>query len=211
MFEEAVRGVDVHAHAVPRRFLERVAATGLGAVDVARSGDGYVLTFPHAKPLRPAGGIMLDFEERLRWLDEQEMERQLVAPWLDVHGQELEPAVGREWVRSLNDLLAEEVAATGGRVEALATLHLADGDAAATELARAVKEKVASGEYATESEVIRDGLRALMARDRAVENWLRDEVGPAYDALKVDPSRAVTAKRIRARLATEHQKVSARK
>ena len=79
------------------------------------------------------------------------------------------------------------------------------------ELARAVKEKVASGEYATESEVIRDGLRALMARDRAVENWLRDEVAPAYDALKADPSRAVTAKRIRARLATEHQKVSARK
>ncbi|MDA8349262.1 MAG: type II toxin-antitoxin system ParD family antitoxin [Pseudomonadota bacterium] len=79
------------------------------------------------------------------------------------------------------------------------------------ELARAVKEKVASGEYATESEVIRDGLRALMARDRAVENWLRDEVAPAYDALKADPSRAVTAKRIRARLAAEHQKASAKK
>ncbi len=79
------------------------------------------------------------------------------------------------------------------------------------ELARAVKEKVASGEYATESEVIRDGLRALMARDRAVENWLRDEVAPAYDALKADPSRAVTAKRIRARLAAEHEKASAKK
>lgn len=79
------------------------------------------------------------------------------------------------------------------------------------ELARAVKDKVASGEYATESEVLRDGLRALMARDRAVDNWLRDEVGPAYDALKADPSRAVTAKRIRARLAAEHQKTSAKK
>ena len=37
------------------------------------------------------------------------------------------------------------------------------------ELAEAVKAKVASGEYATESEVIRDGLRALIARDRAME------------------------------------------
>ena len=46
------------------------------------------------------------------------------------------------------------------------------------ELADAVKEKVASGEYATESEVIRDGLRALMARDRAVDDWLRGVVGP---------------------------------
>jgi len=72
------------------------------------------------------------------------------------------------------------------------------------EMAEAVKAKVASGEYATESEVIRDGLRVLMARDRAVEHWLRDRVGPAYDALKADPSRAVSVKQIRARLATEH-------
>ena len=79
------------------------------------------------------------------------------------------------------------------------------------ELAEAVRAKVDSGEYATESEVIRDGLRTLMARDRAVEHWLRTQVGPAYDALKADPSRAVTAKQIRARLALEHQKARAKK
>ena len=72
------------------------------------------------------------------------------------------------------------------------------------EMADAVKTKVRSGEYASESEVIRDGLRALMARDRAVENWLHDQVGPAYDAMKADPSRAVTADQVRARLASEH-------
>ena len=38
------------------------------------------------------------------------------------------------------------------------------------EMADAVKSKVAAGEYATESEVIRDGLRALLIRDRAVES-----------------------------------------
>ena len=76
------------------------------------------------------------------------------------------------------------------------------------ELAEAVKAKVASGEYATESEVIRDGLRALMARDRAIEGWLRDQVAPAYDALKSDPTRAVSAKRMRARLAGEHKRPS---
>jgi len=79
------------------------------------------------------------------------------------------------------------------------------------ELAEAVRAKVDSGEYATESEVIRDGLRTLMARDRAVAHWLREQVGPAYDALKTDPSRAVTAKQIRARLALEHQKARAKK
>lgn len=78
------------------------------------------------------------------------------------------------------------------------------------EMANAVKTKVAAGEYATESEVIRDGLRALMARDRAVENWLRQEVGPAYDALKADPARAVTVDQVRARLANEHKKATAK-
>lgn len=75
-----------------------------------------------------------------------------------------------------------------------------------TEMAEAVKAKVRAGEYATESEVIREGLRALLARDRAVESWLRDQVGPAYDALKADSSRAVAADQVRARLAAEHAK-----
>jgi len=74
------------------------------------------------------------------------------------------------------------------------------------EMADAVRSKVRSGEYASESEVIRDGLRALMARDRAVEHWLHAQVGPAYDALKADPGRAVTADQLRARLAAEHAK-----
>jgi antitoxin ParD1/3/4 len=75
-----------------------------------------------------------------------------------------------------------------------------------TDMAEAIKAKVASGEYATESEIIRDGLRVLMARDRAVEHWLRDHVAPAYDALKADPSRAVSVKQVRARLAAEHSR-----
>lgn len=61
------------------------------------------------------------------------------------------------------------------------------------EMAQAVKAKVASGEYATESEVIRDGLRMLAARDAVVEKWLRDEVVPTLEAIKADPSRLVSA------------------
>ena len=73
------------------------------------------------------------------------------------------------------------------------------------EMADAVKTKVATGEYATESEVIRDGLRILLARDRMMENWLREQVGPAFDAIKADPTSAVTVASIRARLAAEHK------
>ena len=74
------------------------------------------------------------------------------------------------------------------------------------EMANVVKAKVQAGEYATESEVIRDGLRALMARDKAVENWLQAQVGTAYDAFKADPSRAVSVAQVRDRLAAEHAK-----
>jgi len=75
------------------------------------------------------------------------------------------------------------------------------------EMANTVKSKVEAGEYASESEVIRDGLRALMARDRAVDNWLQQQVGPSFDAIKLDPSRAVTANQVRTRIATEHKAV----
>ena len=77
-------------------------------------------------------------------------------------------------------------------------------------LADAVKSKVATGEYASESEVIRDGLRALMARDRAVEAWLTERVAPAYDALAAESSRAVSVDHVRARLAAEHKRSTSR-
>jgi putative addiction module CopG family antidote len=72
-------------------------------------------------------------------------------------------------------------------------------------MAEMVRSKVESGEYASESEVIRDGLRALQIHERVLETWLRQEVGPAYDAMKADPSRAVTADKSRASLAAAHK------
>ena len=76
------------------------------------------------------------------------------------------------------------------------------------EMADAVRAKVAAGEYATESEVICDGLRALLARDRALEAWLRRDITQAYDALKVDPARAVSVQTVKARLAAMHARVT---
>ena len=69
------------------------------------------------------------------------------------------------------------------------------------EMAEMVRAKVASGEYASESEVIRDGLRALQARDQALEKWLRTEVVTAYDGAKADPSSLLDIEQVRERLA----------
>ncbi len=73
------------------------------------------------------------------------------------------------------------------------------------EMARAVKNKVASGAYATESEVIREGLRALSEREAALEDWLRTEGVARYDAYKHNP-RAEPAKKVFDELRRHHAK-----
>lgn len=72
------------------------------------------------------------------------------------------------------------------------------------EMAARVRARVSSGEYASESEVIRDGLRALQAREQAVEDWLQGDVVRAYDAVKSDPGRVRTVADVRASLAAAH-------
>ncbi|WP_225772949.1 hypothetical protein [Inquilinus sp. Marseille-Q2685] len=44
--------------------------------------------------------------------------------------------------------------------------------------------------------MIRDGLRALQARDRALEKWLRTEVVAAYDEARADPSSLLTGEEV---------------
>lgn len=65
-----------------------------------------------------------------------------------------------------------------------------------SEHAAFIDAKVCSGAYASGSEVIRAGLRALQERDVAVERWLRDEVVPVYDAMKIDPNRSIAAETV---------------
>lgn len=72
------------------------------------------------------------------------------------------------------------------------------------EMAKMVSERVASGEYANESEVVRDGLRALMEREKATEDWLRNEVVQAYDAMKKEPVRGRSLDEVRATLSIEY-------
>jgi antitoxin ParD1/3/4 len=73
------------------------------------------------------------------------------------------------------------------------------------DMAAMVKAKVASGEYASESEVIRDGLRTLQARDAALENWLRGEVAKSYDEFAADPEIGIPADEVMARLRSSYR------
>jgi antitoxin ParD1/3/4 len=59
-----------------------------------------------------------------------------------------------------------------------------------SEQAAYIDAKVEDGAYASGSEVVRAGLRALQERDAAVERWLSEEVGSLYDAMKANPQNA---------------------
>ena len=69
------------------------------------------------------------------------------------------------------------------------------------ELADLVQRKVASGEYADESDVIADSLSLLEEREPGLEKWLVEKVGPAYDAMHADPSRGIPLEDVQAAFA----------
>lgn len=69
-----------------------------------------------------------------------------------------------------------------------------------------IDAKVEHGAYASGSEVIRAGLRALQERDAAFERWLRNEVVPIYDAMKANPERGVPARSAFAEVRTRQKR-----
>jgi len=73
-----------------------------------------------------------------------------------------------------------------------------------SEHAAFIDNKVASGDYASGSEVVRAGLRALQERDAAVERWLTEDVARVFDAMARDPSRGIPAEEVFARLRSPH-------
>lgn len=73
-----------------------------------------------------------------------------------------------------------------------------------TEQAAFIDAQVASGAYASGSEVVRAGLRALQERNAAVERWLREEVAPTYDRMKADPGRGIPAAEAFAEIRAHH-------
>jgi antitoxin ParD1/3/4 len=77
--------------------------------------------------------------------------------------------------------------------------------------AKFIDAQVRRGTYASASEVVRAGLRALQERNAAVEGWLRSEVAPVYDAMKANPRRGIPAEKVFADLRARHAAKKARK
>ena len=74
------------------------------------------------------------------------------------------------------------------------------------DLAAQLRARVASGQYASESDVVAEALRTLEDREQCVEQWLRTEVVQAYDELEADAASGLTLDEVRESLTATHDR-----
>lgn len=60
-----------------------------------------------------------------------------------------------------------------------------------------LRARVASGGYASEGDVVREGLLALEAQDERIEHWLRTDGVDRYDAWRSTPDDVLTPDEVR--------------
>ena len=70
---------------------------------------------------------------------------------------------------------------------------------------------VSAGGYASGSEVIREGIRILQEREQLLEKWLKEEVGPTYDAWLANPDDVLTEDQVFDELEAELDQDSVKK
>ena len=130
--------IDCHAHLVPPALLEDIKSQAASFPSVRLIEDGASLAFSFAgnKPTRPVSKPLTDLAGRLKWMDDNTIERQVVAGWLDMYGNDLPAAEGAAWARLINKHLMQ-TAKEQPRFIPLATVPLQDGKLAAEVLREA--------------------------------------------------------------------------
>lgn len=127
--------IDCHAHLVPPSLIAAVRdnAVKFPSLKLVPDGDAFGFSFAGGKATRPVAKPLSDQPARLKWMDEQKIERQVCGGWLDMFGYELPADEGVAWSRMINDHLAQ-AAKDNPRFIPLATVPLQDGARAATVL-----------------------------------------------------------------------------
>jgi aminocarboxymuconate-semialdehyde decarboxylase len=130
--------IDCHAHLVPPSLLEaiRAKANEFSSLRLIEDGPSFGFSFAGGKPTRPVSKPLSDLAARLKWMDEQKIERQVVGGWLDMFGNELPADEGTRWAQLINSHLLE-ASETEPRFIPLATVPLQDGARAAEVLREA--------------------------------------------------------------------------
>jgi aminocarboxymuconate-semialdehyde decarboxylase len=120
--------IDCHAHLVPPSLLDalRAARAHFPSVKLIEEGNSLGFSFAENKPTRPVSKPLSDIPARLKWLDENKIERQVVGGWLDMFAYEIPAEEGMRWSRLINKHLAI-ASREQPRFLPLATVPLQDG------------------------------------------------------------------------------------
>lgn len=134
--------IDAHAHFVPLSLLEELQdrKSEFPGVEIISKDGGIAFSFAGKPPTRPVSPGLTNLGKRLQWMDENGIERQVVAGWLDMFGNDLPAAEGAAWARIINRHLKEAERQSGGRLVGLAVLPLQDGTLAAEVLREAHRQ-----------------------------------------------------------------------
>jgi aminocarboxymuconate-semialdehyde decarboxylase len=135
--------IDGHAHLVPPSLLEaiRKEASVFPSVRLVEEHGSLGFSFAGGKPTRPVSKPLMDLAGRTKWMDEQGINRQVVAGWLDMFGNELPAEEGERWARLINTHLIA-TAKADSRFIPLGTLPMQDGARAAAMLRELVGQGV---------------------------------------------------------------------
>jgi len=157
--------IDVHAHYVPLKLLERLEREG------GRYGVSVVeheptcqkcLRFQYGLQVRPFFAKLVEpVASRIESMQRVGIDREILSAWTDIFGYALPADKGEAWHRLLNDLLGELCSAHEKSFSWLASGGLPDAARAARELERAVGAGAAGGVLATNVEGVNLGELAL--------------------------------------------------
>jgi aminocarboxymuconate-semialdehyde decarboxylase len=127
--------IDAHAHLAPAELLDaiRKSKDRFPSLRVIEDAGGIAMAFAGGKPTRPVSKGLSDIPGRLKWMDSQGIDSQVVGGWVDMFGYELPAAEGEAWSRLINDALLN-AAKVEPRLVPLATVPLQDGARAAAVL-----------------------------------------------------------------------------
>jgi aminocarboxymuconate-semialdehyde decarboxylase len=136
--------IDTHAHFTPQPMLEALKndVDKFPSVELLTKDGTYQLAFTGGSPTRPLSPKLRDSDQRLAWMDGQNIDAQVTGGWLDSFGYELPAEEGASWSRFLNEFM---MTGTEGidRLTPLATVPLQNG-----RLAAAVLEEAMGGGFA---------------------------------------------------------------
>ena len=145
--------IDAHAHFVPPELLDelRDRRTEFPSVELTDAKDSVAFSFSGKKATRPVAGFLRDMPKRLAWMDDNGIDLQVIAGWLDMFGNDLPPEEGTEWARTINRHLRAVAEGSNDRFRSLCVVPLQDGDRAAEVLREAMGQGFAGTMIGTQT------------------------------------------------------------